>query len=174
MVGSIIFRNSISNAHGFTIIELSIVIAIISTLAAISFAYIPSAQVNARNSERTSDAKTLARFFEQRYREQASLTYPSYPSTSSFPTEINLLINGGLKESAIAPGQTANSVILAANNGDLSSVVTIQSYIYQPFSPNGTLCTTSSANSPCTRFKIWYKNEATTPEVRVVESRYQQ
>jgi prepilin-type N-terminal cleavage/methylation domain-containing protein len=174
MVGPITFRNSIERARGFTIVELSIVIAIIGSLAAISFAYIPSALTNARNSERISDIKSLARYFEQRYREQASSAYPSYPSTSSFSTEMNLLMNGGLKEAAIAPRQTTNSVTVAASNGDLSAVVTAQGYIYQPFSPDGTLCTASSANSPCTRFKIWYMTEATTPVVRVVESRYQQ
>ena len=174
MVGPTTFRNFKVKSHGFTIIELTIVMALIGILVGISFAFIPTALKKARNSERASDTKTLARFFEQRYKEQASVSYPSYPSTTTFPSEMNVLMNGGLKESAKAPGQTTNSVTSAVNNGDLTGVATDQGYIYQPFSSNGALCTTSSSNSPCTRFKIWYKTEATPPEVRVVESRYQQ
>lgn len=174
MVSPIKFRSSKDAAGGFTIIELTIVMAVISILVTMSFAFIPNAQRDARNRERASDALSLARFFEQRYKEYASVSYPSYPSTATLPSEMNILMNSGLKDAAIAPGQTANSVTVATSNGDLTSNATHQGYIYQPFSSDGTLCTVSTSNDPCTRFKIWYKTEATTPELRIIESRYQQ
>lgn len=159
---------------GFSIIELMISMAIIGILLVLVFAYFPSVQQRARDRERMADVQTIGRYLEQRYREKASTAFPSYPTTLSFATDMPQLISGGFKDASVAPGQSSNSIVMATSNNDLTSVVTTQTYLYQPLLSNGALCTTASELSPCTRFRLWYKLESELPAVRTVESRYQQ
>lgn len=174
MVGSKKQHHKNILSSGFTIAELIISISVIGVLSVMSFVFLPSALQRARNSEKISDTKSLSRFFEQRYKENASITYPTYPSTATFSTDLNVLLNSGLKDAAIPPGKSTNGVIVASSNTDQTSAVDLGEYIYQPLSPSGALCTTHSASSPCTHYKIWYRIEDDPSPVRVLESRYQQ
>lgn len=159
---------------GFSMVELVIVIGIISILSTLSLGYIPDALADARDSERRSDVSTIARFFEKTYREQSSASYSTYPSVESFSNDIASLSSGGLNNALIAPRQTALSTIVASSNGDLSSVVNVNMYIYQPLLNNGSLCQQHTASTPCSRYKLWYQLESGSNPVQVLESRFQQ
>ncbi len=161
-------------ADGFTIIEISVVIVLILVLTALVAASMPQARVRSRDTDRTADVVALKNYFEQRYTEDASAKYPTYPSTTSLMTDLAPLTSSGLRNSAINPAATDVSVISATTNGDQASAVTTANYVYQPFSPDGSLCTTSSANLPCVRFKLWYKLEENTPSATYLESVHQQ
>lgn len=174
MVGSKKQQDNDITSSGFTITELIISISVIGVLSVMSFVYLPSALQRARNNEKLTDIKSLGRFFEQRYKENASLSYPTYPSSATFSADLSALLNSGLKDVAIPPGQSTNGVVLATSTADQTSSVTTQNYIYQPFSATGALCANHSASSPCTHYKIWYRLEDDLTPVRVLESRYQQ
>lgn len=176
MVGLRQYHRTVEQRYrpGFSIIELMISIAIIGVLLLLVFAYFPSTQQRARDQERIADAQTIARYLEQRYREKASTAFPSYPTTTSFASDVPQLISGGFKDASRAPGQSSNSIVMATSNADLTAAATTQTYIYQPLLTSGALCTAATESNPCARFRIWYKLENGSPTVRLVESRYQQ
>ncbi|MFZ1812076.1 MAG: type II secretion system protein [Candidatus Saccharimonadales bacterium] len=163
-----------SKQQGFSILELAVVIVLIGLLSMLVTAYMPQAQMRSRDTERTSDIATLKNYLEQQYVEKASASYPTYPSTSSLTSDLSALTSGGLLDSTKSPGSNSSSIITASSNGDQTSVTTKSSYIYQPYLQDGSLCTTSSANQPCVRFKLWYKLEENSPNATFVESLHQQ
>lgn len=163
-----------SMQSGFTILELSIVIVLIVILSGIALAYMPKAQIRSRDTERLADVKTLKNYLEQKYTEDASSNYPTYVPTSSLVTTLTSIANSGLRDSIYAPRSSSVSVSNASSNSDQASIVTISNYIYQPFLSDGSLCTSSSANQPCVRFKLWYKLEENSPSGTYIESLHQQ
>ena len=166
-------QNTQQSQIGFTIVELLIVISVIGIIMGFVFAYLPGSQLSARDSERKSDTETIARYFEQKYTTEASAMYPTYPSTTSLASAITELTDKGFDEAPIAPRQDSSSIIAASNTANQNAIVDSSTYIYQPFSPDGSLCTSSSAALPCVRFTLWYQLE-TDNEVEYIESRHQQ
>ena len=167
-------RHQQNFSRGFTIVELTIVMVVVAILAVISLSTIPGALVSARDSERRSDIQALARYFEKRYKENASTSFPTYSTTTGLNTDVSKLESGGQNLVLRAPGRSTSSLIAATSTNDQSALVDKNTYIYQPFTSSGALCTVATQASPCVRFKIWYKLEKGTPLVQVVDSRYQQ
>lgn len=159
---------------GFTILEISVVIVLVVILSGIALAYIPNAQMRSRDSERLADVAALKNYFEQQYVENASSSYPTYVPTTSLASTLTTISNSGLHDSIYAPGSSSASVNEASSNNDQTSVVSTSNYIYQPFLSDGSLCTSSSANQPCVRFKLWYKLEENSPNGTFIESLHQQ
>jgi len=166
-------KTSIRPKLGFTIVELLIVITTIGIILGFVVAYLPESQIRARDSERKSDTETIARYLEQKYTTEASASYPTYPSTSSIGSAITELSNKGFEEAPVSPKDDNSSVIAAASTADQNTIVDSDSYVYQPFSPDGSLCTTSTSSLPCVRFVLWYQLEI-DDEVKSIESRHQQ
>ncbi|MBN1168791.1 type II secretion system protein [Candidatus Woesebacteria bacterium] len=69
-------RMKLSAVHAFTIIELTLVIAVIGIMAAVGMNYFPSAQIKARDTQRMSDIKNYANALEVYYVANDG-TYPS-------------------------------------------------------------------------------------------------
>jgi len=159
---------------GFTVVELSISIIIITILSLLITAYMPQAQVRSRDVERRADVDTLKNYFEQRYMENASQSFPTYPSTTTLAATLTAIQNSGQAASLSAPGNSSVDVSGADGNGDLSAIATTGAYIYQPFLPDGTLCTNATADYPCVRYRLWYKLEENTPPAMYIESFHQQ
>ncbi len=95
--------------RGFTIVELVIVMVIMAILLGLGFVSLTRSQANARDAERDSDAGTIARGLETRYKEgnpnatsaAYALTPGSYPGGAEmahiigFGSNSNIVYNSG-------------------------------------------------------------------------------
>jgi len=153
--------------HGFTIVELIIVITIMSILLVLGVANMRGAQANGYDSERKTDIETIATHLETYYQSGAdgfgtngTTEVGSYPSTDLISNEATLLRDLDTK-SITAPDTTSTPVSTfkaATNNTQTTAGVTPQptknEYIYQPIKSDGTLCT---GTSECRKFNLYYR-----------------
>ncbi len=160
--------------NGFTLVELLIVIAIMGILLVLGIVNLRSTQINARDTERASDAQTIATSLEAFYPlGNAQVVAGEYPSTAlaTNPTSYLADIN---PKALIAPGQTTQSVVAATNATQTTAGVTpqptISQFVYQPIASDGTLCTSDAQG--CRKYNIYYETEADNVVHQIV-SRHQ-
>ena len=176
-------RQRYSLRNGYTIVELVVVIAIISMMAALVFANVSSSRAAARDAQRRADVEAIAREIERRYFTDPSSVGPSYPTTNGagsigISTVIDEMIAAGQLDTLLSPGNTSGSSSFQSvhplgrtNTGPQTP--TTEEYLYQPIRRDGDLCNyAGAAAGPCVSFKIWYRLES--GEILYVESRYQQ
>lgn len=163
------------NRRGFTIVELTIVIAIMGILLVLAVVNLRGTQANARDDERKSDVEAIALNLEAFYTSgnDTSTTVGRYPSTGIIGIEQTTLRDIDLKSLA-TPGNTASSLVATTNDTQTTAGVlpqpTINTYVYQPMQSNGVRCT--SGAQECRKFNLYYKME-TTGAVMMVASKNQ-
>lgn len=163
-----------SKTTGLTVVELLIVIVIIGILASLSFSIFQSYQYAGRDAERTSDVEAIARSFEISYlRDIPTSGNPTYPNAAQAVDVGNYksLFSGQDLEATRAPGISAGTSIVAANNTSQPQNPTKDQYVYMPLRADGSLC--GSTYSDCVRFLLYYRLEDET-SLRVIESIRQQ
>ncbi|MNH49903.1 hypothetical protein D3C73_14960 [compost metagenome] len=152
--------------RGFTLVELVIVIAIMSIILVLAIVNLRSTQITARDQDRKTDVENIMRGLEGFYVNGANNA--RYPSNHiSDPATTDAFVQDALRDIDIkslqAPGETAGSrsLISAINTNETTSGVrpipSTTDYVYQPFQPDGTLCTLVSQE--CRRYNIFYKLE---------------
>lgn len=154
-------------SHGFTIVELMFVMVVVAILLAIGISADGALLGQGRNSERASDVNAIKRVMEEYYRTNASVSGPSYPTTTQVSTSLSTILNGADPAITIAPGQSTNSLTVAADTSSQTPGTSV--YIYQPLTSTGTLCTAA----PCARFRLYYRTENDNL-INVIESLRQQ
>lgn len=153
--------------RGFTLVELLIVIVIMSILLILSVVNLRSGQVSARDQERKVDVENIARGLEGFYVNGANnARYPS--NYLSDPARTDAFVTDALRgidiNSLKAPNEAAGSrsFTSATNTNEtptgVTPAVTTSDYVYQPFQPDGSLCTL--VTQECRRYNIFYKLEA--------------
>ena len=167
-------------AHGFTVIEVLVVIIVMAILLTLAVVNVRSTQVNARNTERITDVENTALRLESYYDGPASSSSGGgsrYPGTNSITLS-------GLK--TLFPDFDLNNVrhpnnddtstidlVPATNNKETPSEVTpkpdTETYVYQAINTDGTLCTNNASQS-CRRFNIYYLLEKDST-VQVLKSK---
>lgn len=158
-------RPSRSLGAGFTIVELAVVIIVLTILAGITVTSVIGFQSRARDSQRASDIGVLANELEYYYRVNAVSTGGTYPDTTMDSGDFSDLVEDD--DIITAPEQTTLSIVIAANASTQSP--TVDEYIYQPLTLDGSLCTTA----PCVRYKLYYRTEDTGTVVTVDSMRQQ-
>lgn len=166
--------------NGFTMVELIITIVIIGILAGIVVFTPKTFLVTSRNQERVDDVASIARRLEQAYGSQ-DLGHPAYPSTAELAADIagdTRTMTRIQPEALQAPGGSANSVVSATSTSTSdpagANTPTIKQYVYQPLTAAGALCSANpSTASPCVRFFLYYRDEATS-SVKSIKSMHQQ
>ncbi|MFZ1242583.1 MAG: prepilin-type N-terminal cleavage/methylation domain-containing protein [Candidatus Saccharimonas sp.] len=124
-----------SNNHGFTIVELLIVIVVIAILAAISIVAYNGIQDRAKNIRVQSDIKQVATLIEMYYTQEG--TYPSTGSLSNVYSDANCTFaadSDGAKTKQWVPGITET---LPQNPGLVGTGVSALGGCYL-YSSNGT------------------------------------
>lgn len=152
--------------RGFTLVELVIVIAIMGILLVLAVVNLRSSQASARDYDRKTDIDNIMRGLEGFYINGANnARYPS--NYISNPTTSDDFVQGALRDIDIkslqAPGAAAGtrSLISATNTDETTSGIrplpSTTEYVYQPFQPDGSLCTLVSQE--CRRYNIFYRLE---------------
>jgi prepilin-type N-terminal cleavage/methylation domain-containing protein len=158
--------------QGFTIIELLIVVAVFTIIAAISVDATGNYQLRARDTEREADARIIASSMERYYRTQPAANGATYPSVSTVVSSTNTSLMTMAKivdepEAVTAPNQTSVSIVMATSSGDKTP--TINQYVYQAMNVDGTLCSAV----PCAKFKLYFRLEDSN-EIKSIDSLRQQ
>ncbi len=154
--------------RGFTVIELIIVIAVLGILGSISYMSLNSTLPSSRDSNRDLDTSTIADKLELYYETTPVANGSTYPATSVGVSGLATIVDS--QDSTVAPGQEANSLILATSNATQSP--TTSQYIYQPLTRTGSLCT-NATTALCARYVLYYRQEV-TGSVNVINSLRQQ
>lgn len=160
--------------HGFTLVELVIVITIMSIILVLGVVNLRSSQATARDQERKTDIENIARGLEGFYTNSTST--PNYPSTyignpaTSDADVTSALQNIDIK-SLQAPSVAAGtrSLISATNTNETTTGIrplpTIAEYVYQPLQLDNTLCTLAAQE--CRRYNLYYRLEGDTTIYKV-------
>ena len=137
-----------TNQKGFTIVELLIVIVVIGILAMLVLNTFNGVQQKARNTERQTDATSVAKQLEAYFAEKGG--YPLWSQWGSTPTSGSTLLKGTSENAYTAPATTAGTF-----SWQNSATTDKDHYGYVPSG-----CTTS--NDSCTSFVITYFTEGQT------------
>ena len=164
--------------RGFTIVELIVIIAVMGILLIFSVVNLGSSQANGRDSERKTDAETIALQLESFYTsgEDISTTVGRYPSTAIFTGGANTMkrmLRDIDTKSITAPGITDPVITFVASYNNTPIADTIKSapggtgitkdqYIYQPLKNDNSLC--QSESDECRKFNLYYKLEIATAD----------
>ena len=101
------------NRAAFTIVELLITLVVMTVLMTMAVVSFKSVQVNARDSERESDVKSIARALEQRYKLGNSVATATVISKGAYPGLTEALHMTGVDETAqgFDPGQVSGGYL---------------------------------------------------------------
>lgn len=152
---------------GYSLVELMTVIIVIGILSSIAIVSTTGIMAQRRDSERSLAIETIANKLELYYKQNTSSAGKTYPTTTVMSGNLDNIFED--KTVLTAPGGASNSLIVADNTGQPTSITTAQ-YVYQPFDTSDRLCVN---NSPCVRFTLYYRRE-TDNEIVKVESLHQQ
>ena len=174
--------------RGFTIIELIITITIMGILLTLAVVNLESTQANARDSERKTDAESLALNLETYYNGRttdATRAAGTYLGTNSLTlAALQSSLPDIDKNNLYAPdvdttGTTISVVAATTTSTSTSSIAPKPSasndvYVYQPLTSSGAICTdpTSTSVGSCRRFNIYYYQESDNA-VHVITSKHQ-
>jgi len=168
---------------GFTLVELLITVLVAVILLTLGTVSVTGFQTQARDKERDSDIKSIARQLETVYSSGLTMSEGQikgeYPTIQMVQNYSNDVWAGMPKAALIAPGDTASSLKFAGNNlspGVSPTPSATNQYIYQPINRNNGRCTESPIIAPptipCVRFNLYYWSEATNSTV-MIKSRHQ-
>lgn len=169
---------------GFTLIEVLITVTVMVVLLILGVVSMSNTEPRARDEERKTDANIIATFLETFYKTgvDTSPVIGEYPSTAEIDTEAKALtLLRGIDPKALrAPNLNGNASInfvvatTATNPPSPTPSATLTagaaSYVYQPLTSTGTLCTTAAME--CRKFNLYYVLE-TNGTTQVIASKYQ-
>jgi prepilin-type N-terminal cleavage/methylation domain-containing protein len=152
--------------RGFTIIELIITITVMTVLLTLALVNLKDSQMQARDSERKEDIKSIANSLEAFYDKDSSLfgysgTYP-YAGVLTSSLLLSKYLPDLDQKDLMTPGQNTNSIVIATNNNQTASGIqpypSVDQYVYQPLNQSGSLCLNTS--SICVKYNLFYKLES--------------
>jgi len=168
------------NRHGFSIVELLVVITVMSVLLLLSVISFNGAEANSRDSERKVDIESIASYLETYYESgnDNSTSFGIYPSvkasTGLIGNEVSYFRDFDT-DAIKSPNITSSSLISATNNTQTIAGIlpqpTINQYVYQPIATDGSLCD-NSLTKECRKFNLYYRLEVDN-SVNIVTSKNQ-
>lgn len=168
------------NRHGFSIVELIVIITVMGALLLLGVINFNGTQANSRDSERKADIESIASYLETYYEsgndDSTSLgIYPSVePSTGLIGNEASYFRDFDT-DAIKSPNITSSSLISATNETPTIAGIlpqpTINQYVYQPIATDGSLCN-NSLTKECRKFNLYYRLEVDN-SVNIVTSKNQ-
>jgi prepilin-type N-terminal cleavage/methylation domain-containing protein len=160
-------------SRGFTLIELIVVVVVIGLLIPLTMFTMNGLTLAAQDREREGDVSAIARQLELVYTNKLVDNAPNYPGIDSLSaSDKTAIFGGGTTGVTEAPGTNAFSIVGAsnanANTTTVSPQPTITTYVYQPLTAAGDLCT-----SKCGKFNLYYLKKSDNTVVMVKSKRQQ-
>jgi prepilin-type N-terminal cleavage/methylation domain-containing protein len=150
--------------HGFTIVELLIVIVVIAILAAITIVAYNGIQTRARTAEKVSDVSAVMKQLELFYADNGYYPRIDRLSPANIDATRATMFNNVSKDIFIAPGSTQPK---SSYIGYVGGILPEQ-YTYKSFTSSGAQCDNAS-NTPdesvCVRYTIWYLVDSSSTAV---------
>lgn len=163
---------------GFTLVELLITMAIMTILLVLAVVNLRSNEATARDEERKTDVSVIAQQLENYYEAGTDTNDPGvYPATTDIDSESEIkAILPDLNPRALRAPDVADSSAMSFSVATTAAAQTpgVNSYIYQPLKPDGTLCTSYGfgAANECQRFILYYSLE-TVAGTQTIKSKHQ-
>ena len=169
------------HAYGFTLIEVLITITVMVVLLILAVVSLGGTEARARDEERVTDMTILSQQLDNFYTtgSDTSTTVGRYPGTQDIDTEAELLallrnIDPKILRAPTVQTSDAMSLVVATSNSKttpIASTITTSTYIYQPLTSSGALCT-SMITGQCRKFNLYYMLENNTV-LQIRASKYQ-
>jgi len=167
----------IDRRDGFTLIELLVTIVIMTILLTLVVVNLRSSQATARDEERKTDINIIAQQLEDYYAGNNGGEAGRYPAVGQMDGKD--AIRSTLRDIDIkalqAPGTTGDAIsLMVATNNSSTQSPPVNTYIYQPLTSSGQLCTEDSSyiEDECRRYVLYYQLE-TVPGVQTLISKNQ-
>lgn len=158
-------------SNGFTLLELTIVITILGILMSIGTVVAIGSMSRARDSERKSDAETIALHLENFYKygtddvdgvELYNTAGGQYPfagtSGGNLIDNVRDILRDIDPKSLECPGETSSSLESAENGSPLvEDSMNFNNYVYQPLDADNNLCIAKTQD--CRKFNLYYRLE---------------
>lgn len=157
----------IKNRSGFTIVEVTIAVAIIAILASISIVMYSRVQVETRNTDRKSKIDIIAGALEKYYNKNGE--YPSCSDMTQSGTEVTTDVLPGMDKEALlvpnSPAGVTNSITCTSLSAGTGPDV---------FAYVGDGSSTCNTGAACLKYTLQYRQEGTgdiiaKPSVHTVE-----
>ena len=169
------------HAYGFTLIEVLITITVMVVLLILAVVSLGGTEARARDEERVTDMTILSQQLDNFYTtgSDTSTTVGRYPGTQDIDTEAELLallrnIDPKILRAPTVQTSDVMSLVVATSNSKttpIATTITTSTYIYQPLTSSGTLCTAMTTGE-CRRFNLYYKLE-NNAALQILASEYQ-
>ena len=157
--------------HGFTVVELVVVMVIMAILLTLAGFSINSMQANTRDGQRNADIADIARGLETRYKEgdtkMSSVTGASYVSAGSYPDIAEMSYIMGNTVSGFTPNQVSGGFYTDAIPGTSTNDFTppgitgLTGFVIAPCSGtcavNDSASTGSTAGNAVTKDQYYYE-----------------
>jgi prepilin-type N-terminal cleavage/methylation domain-containing protein len=153
------------NKHGFTIVELTVVVVIIAILAAISIVVYSKVQVTARDSDRAAKVKAIAESLENYYNKNGE--YPGCTAMTQSGSTVSSGVLGGISSSILLAPKSASGTTNSITCTSVTSGSTTDAFGY--VGDGSATCNTGAA---CLQFTLQYLEEGTGNVITLV-SRHQ-
>lgn len=172
--------------RGFTVVELLITITIMGILLTLAVVNLNATQANARDTERKSDAESLATHIENYYRNQnpalayggggtyLGLSHIDDSNLKMHIPDIDLRLTRIPGNDLSDPSNLVPATNTATTPTTILPLPTSENdvYVYQPLTANGALCSLPAENAECRRFNLYYYQETSNTVVKIT-SRHQ-
>jgi prepilin-type N-terminal cleavage/methylation domain-containing protein len=171
-------------SHGFTIVELTVVIAVIGILSTIGVISFARYQSGSRDDQRASQVKIIQEALEKYY--DANGEYPSCAMLTQSPSIVTASVLPGINTASLvtptAAAGVTNSITCAcltqpssgtnpAVCSGLGTTVSTDSFAY--VGDGSPICETSIVNASCLQYTLQYREES-TGNIIAINSRRQQ
>ncbi|MDN5274665.1 MAG: hypothetical protein JWP06_566 [Candidatus Saccharibacteria bacterium] len=144
----------IKNRSGFTIVEVTIVVAIIAILAAISIAVYSKVQIDVRNTDRSTKVGVITGALEKYFNKNGE--YPSCSAMTQTAAQVSASVLPGIDPGALVTPTTATGVSNAITCTGLTAGSGPDTFAY--VGDGSTTCDTGAA---CLKYTLQYRKEGT-------------
>lgn len=140
------------NRHGFTIVELTITVAIIAILAAISIVVYSKVQIDTRNTDRSSKIDIITGALEKYYSKNGE--YPSCSALTQSATQVTASVLPGIDKGALVVPNSSSSVTNSITCTGLTAGSGPDTFAYV-----GDGSGTCSTGAACLKYTLQYRKE---------------
>lgn len=143
------------NRSGFTIVEVTIVVAIIAILAAVSIVMYSKVQIDSRNTDRSSKVDIITGALEKYFSKNGE--YPSCAAMTGTGTQVS---------SSVLPGINAGALVTPTSPSSVTNSITCTALTAGTTGPDafayiGDSSATCSTGAACLKYTLQYRKEGT-------------